>query len=993
MDRSLTLSQLHHTAWLTRDGAPAQVESLAQTDDGTLWLGSPTGLFRFDGLQFQRFQPPAGESGPTSSVSMLFAQPGNGLWVGYRFGGIGWWNQGRLRHFGRAEGLPSGTVTSVTIDPEGRPWVGTTTGLARFDGRRWSTPPEAADYPAGATYALHTDHAGAVWAVAEDGTWRLAAGGARFVRSTRSISFAWLAERADGRMWESNGTQGVWALPDVDSPPPLKAPVPSPGHVGPLLFDRDGALWIASEGGLARLVDPDNLPALGPGGDPQVLPSQRFTHADGLSGDEVLALLEDREGDLWMSTSGGLDRFRANKLTRAALPAGLLVPSLAPASGEGVWVGSTDVEPARLGHDERRMPGVGPRITSVLRDTRGRVWMAGARGVWRIAGDTATRVELPPDLGGTPVQAMVDVGDGRMRLAILRHGQWEQDIPPKMGWHSVPEPPGGPDANPLAMARDPRGRLWLGYAFNRLVMVDAAGVQSAWGAGQGLHVGSLLALCPQGDRVWLGGELGLALVEDGHVYPIRIDGGEPLAGVSGIVVDAFGDVWLNTAVGIFRLPSGEIAQAVREASHAIAAERLDYHDGLEGAPAQLRPVPTTVVADDGVLWFATTNGVVWIDPRHIRRNLVPPPARIVALDVGGNAWPLQSPTLPVGTRSVDVRYTAVALAQPERVTFRVRLDGVDTGWQDVDTRRSVHYTNLSPGRYEFHVLARNEDGIWSAQPALLEFSVPPAFHQTWWFRLMWVPIAGLLAWALVSWRLGRLAARYADRHEAMLIERERIARELHDTLLQSVQGLILRFQSGVDRMSPDDPSRLALERSLDRAEEVLTEGRDRVSELRAPAGGGATLGEALARFGEELAAEHGHSFSAALRGDGEPLPGHVRHEAEHIGREALLNAARHARAAAVQLVMQQTPARLVLEVRDDGRGMPALREHAAGRAGHWGLAGMRERARSIGARFTLTSAEGDGTQIRLELRLSGRARRGWRGLMFYLASLAPKRTG
>ena len=268
MDRSLTLSQLHHTAWLTRDGAPAQVESLAQTDDGTLWLGSPTGLFRFDGLQFQRFQPPAGESGPTSSVSMLFAQPGNGLWVGYRFGGIGWWNQGRLRHFGRAEGLPSGTVTSVTIDPEGRPWVGTTTGLARFDGRRWSTPPEAADYPAGATYALHTDHAGAVWAVAEDGTWRLAAGGARFVRSTRSISFAWLAERADGRMWESNGTQGVWALPDVDSPPPLKAPVPSPGHVGPLLFDRDGALWIASEGGLARLVDPDNLPALGPGGDP-----------------------------------------------------------------------------------------------------------------------------------------------------------------------------------------------------------------------------------------------------------------------------------------------------------------------------------------------------------------------------------------------------------------------------------------------------------------------------------------------------------------------------------------------------------------------------------------------------------------------------------------------------------------------------------------------------------------------------------------------------
>jgi signal transduction histidine kinase/ligand-binding sensor domain-containing protein len=987
IDLSLTLVQLHHTAWSTRDGAPAQVESLAQTDDGTLWLGSPTGLFCFDGLQFERFQPPIGEGGPTASVATLFAPPGHGLWIGYRFGGVGWWNQGHLRHFGRAEGLPSGTVTAVTIDAQGRAWLGTTTGLARFDGHHWSTPPEAAGYPTGATYALHTDRAGTVWAVAEDGTWRLPRDGVRFVRSTRSISFAWLAERSDGRVWESNGTQGVWTLPDVDASPPLKSPVPGPGHVGPLLFDRDGAMWVASQGGVARLVDPDRL-SLAPGGDPQVEPSQRFTHADGLSGDQVLALLEDREGDLWLSTSGGIDRFRANKLTRTELPAGLLSPSLAAAPGEGVWVGSTDVAPARLGRDERRLAGVGPRITSVLRDTRGGVWMAGARGVWRIADDAARRVDLPSNLGGTPVQAMADMGGGRLRLAILRHGQWEQDVAPSTGWHPVPEPPGGPDANPLAMARDPRGRLWLGYAFNRLVRVDTDGTLASWGAQQGLHVGSLLALCPQGDRLWLGGELGLALVVDGRIHAISVVGEEALVGVSGIVVDPFGDVWANTALGIFRLPAAEIELVLREPSHAVVAERMDYHDGLDGAPAQLRPVPTAVVADDGVLWFATNNSVVWIDPRHVRRNPVAPPARIVALDAGGNTWPLQAPTLPVGTRSVDLRYTAVALAQPERVTFRVRLDGVDSDWQDVDTRRSVHYTNLAPGHYVFHVLARNEDGIWGARPAMLAFSVPPAFQQTWWFRLMWVPIAGLLAWALVRSRLRRLAARYADRHEAMLIERERIARELHDTLLQSVQGLILRFQSGVDRMPQDDPSRLALERSLDRAEEVLMEGRDRVNELRTPAGSGATLGESLARFGEELSAEHGHAFSAALRGEGQPLSGRIRHEAEHIGREALLNAAQHGRSAEIRLIVQQTPTRLMLEVRDDGRGMPTQREYAAGRAGHWGLAGMRERARSIGARFTLTSAEGEGTSIRLELRLRGRARRGWLGLMFNASPLA-----
>jgi signal transduction histidine kinase/ligand-binding sensor domain-containing protein len=976
LDRSLTLAQLHHTAWSTRDGAPAQVESLAQTDDGLLWLGSATGLFRFDGAQFDRFQPPRGQEGPTGSVSTLLASPGGGLWIGYRFGGVGWWDHGALRHYGRADGLPSGTVTAIERDAGGHVWVGTTTGLARLDGKRWSTPPEAASYPTGATYALHADRAGTLWAVAEDGTWRLPRGGVRFERSSRSISYAWLAERADASVWESNGTQGVWPLPAVDGPPPLHAEVPGPGHVGPLLFDRDGVLWIGSLGGLTRLVDADRLPPLAADGDPKVDATLRFGRDKGLSGDQVLAILEDHEGSLWVATSGGLDRFRANKLTRAALPPDLLWPSLAPAAGEGVWAGSTEVAAARLGRDERLLPDVGPRITSAARDSQGDVWMAGARGVWKIHGDTARRIALPPEIAGTPVQAMVDVGGGRMRLAISRHGQWEQDAPPAPGWHHVDEPPGGPDANPLAMARDPRGRLWLGYAFNRLVMVDVDGTQVHWGAADGLQVGSLLSLCAQDGRMWLGGELGLAVVADGRVRAIRIAGNEPLAGVSGIVADAAGNLWLNTVLGVVRLPAGEIEDALADPAHAIAAERFDFHDGLDGAPAQLRPVPTAVVADDGRLWFATNNSVVWIDPAHIRRNALAPPVQILALNAGGNSWPLQSPTLPVGTREVDLRFTAGSLAQPERVRFRVQLEGIDAGWQDSGSQRSAHYTNIAPGRYVFHVIAANEDGLWSAQPATLAFVVAPAFNQTWWFRAMWVPIAMLLIWLLMRWRMRQLAERYADRHDAILIERERIARELHDTLLQSVQGLILRFQSGVDRMSPADPTRATLERSLDRAEQVLLEGRDRVSELRTPARESATLGEILKRIGEELAAEHGPNFSATLRGEGAALPDRVLDEARHIGAEALLNAFRHAEAKHVRLVVQQTPARLVLEVADDGRGMLPTQEYMAGRTGHWGVAGMRERARTIGARFTLASAEGEGTRIRLQVRLRDSAL-GW----------------
>jgi len=981
IDRSLTLAQLHHVAWLTRDGAPAQVESLAQTDDGMLWLGSATGLFRFDGMRFERFQPPPGQEGPTGSVSTLFAPPHGGLWIGYRFGGLGWWSNGELHHYGRADGLPAGTVMAIERDAVGRTWVGTTTGLAVFDGQRWSIPQEVRGYPVGPTYALHGDRTGALWAVADDGTWRLPRGGSRFERSARSISYAWLAERADGRVWESNGTQGVWPLSPRDCAPPLHVAIPGPGTVGPLHFDRDDVLWIGSSGGLTRLVDPDHLPALQAGGDPRAPADQRFGRDQGLSGDQVLAVLEDREGSVWVATSGGIDRFRANKLTREPLPPGLLWPSLAPAPQEGVWVGSTEVAAARLGRSPARLGQVGPRITSAATDTTGAVWMAGALGVWRLDGSRVRRFDLPPQIAGTPVQSMVDMGGGRMRLAISRHGQWEQDAAGSDDWHHIEEPAGGSDGNPLAMARDELGRLWLGYAFNRLERVAADGSTRHWGAEDGLQVGSLLSLYGQRQRLWLGGELGLAVMKDDRVRAIRIAGAEPLAGISGIVADRAGNLWVNTVLGIVRLPAGEIDRALADSQHAVVAERFDYHDGLDGAPAQLRPVPTAVAGDDGRLWFATNNSVVWIDPQNIRRNALPPPIQITELQAGGRAWPLQTPTLPAGTHEINLRFAAGTLAQPERVRFRTRLEGVDADWQDIGTQRTAHYTNLTPGRYAFRVIAANEDGVWSTYPATLAFVVPPTFGQSWWFRAMWVPITVALAWLLLRWRMRALAQRYADRHGAILIERERIARELHDTLLQSVQGLILRFQSGVDRMPREDPTRIALERSLDRAEQVLVEGRSHLTGLRAPASQVAALGEVLRRAGEDLSEAHGIAFSATLRGDESPLPDCVFHEARHIGAEALANAFRHARAHRVHLQLLQTATRLVMEVEDDGDGMPPTREYSAGRTGHWGIAGMRERARTIGGRFTLASAPGEGTLVRLEVALRARpsAWMRWRG--------------
>lgn len=986
LDRQLTLTQLDHKAWSTRDGAPAEVDAFAQTADGLLWLGSPTGISRFDGLKFEAFRPPEGESGPTASVSTLFASPRtSGLWIGYRFGGVGWWHAGHLQHFLPGQDLPRGTVLAFAASGDGTVWAGTTTGLAHFDGHHWTTVPQSG-YCTGATYALLFDPDDTLWALAEDGTWRLPSGAASFERAAQTRSEGALAARSDGRIWVANGSQGVWALGGADTPPARRVKVPGPGAVGPLLFDRDGALWIGAHDGLMRVTDPDRLPPPDHEGAPSVAASARYTRAEGLSGNGVLGLFEDREGDVWVSTSDGIDRFRMDKLQRPALPPGLLYPSLAPARGGGVWVASTVVSPVRVAAHPLSLPHVGPRITSVLRDAHGDVWMAGALGLWRVSGDSAQRVPLPPALSGLPVQAMAEAPGGRLRLAAVGHGQWQQDEPPSQGWHPLPEPPGGPDPNPLAMLADGRGQMWLGYAFGRLVRVDASGAARTWRRGEGLNVGSILCLTLQDERLWIGGELGVAVMVEDRLHALTFAQTPAVTGVSGIVTDRAGNLWLNAAQGVVRVPATEVTAALAHPRHLISGEeRLDYLDGIQGAPAQLRPLPTALMDDDGWLWFATNAGVVRIDPAHIHRNPLAPIPQLLSLEAAGKQRPLNtdpgsrepSITLPYRTREVTLQYTAGALSLPEKVRFRVRLAGVDKDWQEAGGGRRAHYTNLGPGSYLFEVLAANEDGLWSSAPARLAFSVPPTFYQRSWFPLLLAAPALLVAWLLVQWRLRVHDEHYAARHQAIVYERERIARDLHDTLLQGMQGLILHIQSTIDGLPAGVPSRPRLEKSLDRAEQMLAEGRQQLTGLRGSCSQDTDVAQLLRRSGEELAQACHVEFCMQERGEASALPAHVREELVRIGREALLNAFRHAGGTRVSLSITHHSQGVQLLVEDNGRGLPAAAAVSTGSAmlpGHWGLIGMRERALVIGARLSITSEPGLGTRVRLDL--PGRSRLG-----------------
>jgi len=438
-----------------------------------------------------------------------------------------------------------------------------------------------------------------------------------------------------------------------------------------------------------------------------------------------------------------------------------------------------------------------------------------------------------------------------------------------------------------------------------------------------------------------------------------------LYNISGMVETARGELWLHGADGLVRLDHAALAAAAR-GINVVPMERFDYLDGHQGLPSTIRPLNSLSESPDGTLWYATMGGVGRVDPARIVRNHLPPTPQIMALKTDRHSHALRNGVrLPEHTDNLQVDFTAAALSIPERVRFRYRLDGQDSDWREAGARRQAFYTNLGPGDYRFEVMAGNEDGVWSREPATLAFSIAPSPTQTLWFKLACLLAAlGVLYVAYLA-RLAQLTGRLAERARERLLERQRIARTLHDTFLQSVQALILRFDLIKRALPHDEPAQRQIDAALDAAQALADEGRDQVLDLRLADNETVLLCDALREAGNALSGQYG--FVCSFRNDGAPrrLRALVKFEALAIGREALLNAARHGGGAPVEVELVYGEAQLLLTVRDHGAGMDEqVRQHGH-RPGHWGLEGMRERAQRIGATLLLDSVAGSGTTVTL----------------------------
>lgn len=949
-----SIHQLHHTAWTVNEGAPGQVTALAQTADGFLWLGTEVGLFRFDGLQFERYEAPASAPFPATSVSALYAPPSGGLWIGFRYGGLSFLDGQRLVHYGEAEGLRLSTVFRLAQDHDGTLWAATFRGLARLRDGRWDQADPEWRIPGQQAHTVFVDASGTLWVATDDGLAVLRKGQARFERVQARVGRVnGIGQAPDGAIWisEADASGAVRRLTPQDggaSSPRLDHPSSD------LLFDGDGVLWATTLGeGLVR------NPALAEGTGTNRF--ERFRQPDGLSSDYLRPILQDREGNIWVGGSRGLDRFRHTHLVLAPLAEGTQDFAIAADAGGALLVGSRNRPLTRTDGDRTDRLGLPPPVTAAHRDAGGTVWLGGPEGIWKYEDGAITPAAPLPVTDHTGVQALARTTDGAVWVSLNTPGVYRlQDG----GWRRFGRADGMPGgAAPLVLQPGSDGRLWMGFAHNIVGILQGNRI-GLLRSEDGLALGNVTALAEGREGIWMGGERGLALYAGGEIRHV-VAAGDPFRGISGIIEDAAGDLWLNAAPGIIHVRAAQVENLLRSGAE-LEYELLDALDGLPGIPAQFRPIPTATAGTGGRLWFATTGGVVSLDPAAMRRNPLPPPVAIRELRVDGQAQPLAGGDLrlPAGTGNLQIGYTALSLSVPERVRFRYRLEGFDAHWQDAGTRRVAFYNDPGPGTYTFRVVAANPDGVWNETGSSLHFVIAPRYYQTAWFRVLCAVLVLAALWVAYLLRLrhlsGQIRMRLTERHD----ERERIARELHDTLLQGVQGLILRLHATAGRLKPGDPLREELDTAMDRAEKTMAQGRERVRGLRGEFRHSQDLGSALSHVLDEAQERSLPDLKLTLRGQPRELVPWVAEEIYMIGREALLNAFRHSRARVVEIDLDFDPDELRLRIRDDGIGIGGAKEEPP-RPGHWGLEGMQERAGHIGAALRIFARAEGGTEADL----------------------------
>jgi len=982
------LSQYAHRAWLVRDGffsgAP---RAITQTTDGYIWVGTDSGLYRFDGSRFEPWSSPDGKKLPSSRISALKGAGDGSLWIGM-WGGLAHFVDHKLFVYPEFHD----DVYGLLEDRSGKIW------FTRSDAAGTLRTPVCQALPAtihcpdkseGLTTrsccppSVAQDTEGYLWATTEGPLVRWKPGHYETTyipnewKQTKGVQNASIVVgMPDGSVLVGVTHPGVFGGLQRLSMGRWQ-PVKVPGFDGTTVAvysafrDKDGAIWIGTQNqGIYRIHG--NA-------------FEKFGSEDGLSGNLIVGFYQDPENGIWVATNGGVDYFHSRKVMTFSKREGLTgdgADGVTAGRGNGVWLNEQTLDFLKNGHIEAIRPGhglPGQIVTAIFVDSFGRLWSGFDNELYRFDSGKFHRILRK---GGASTRFIVGITEDSAHDIWAEVSGEHRELIRVHGLQVVEEYPEAVIPSARALAGGPNGVLWLGLRNGDLARFQNGHAEVFPSPGGAKSYVDQVVVNPDG-TVFATTSAGLVGWKDGTSHLLSSKNGLPCDSVVGAAWDNRDSLWLDTECGLARISKEEVDGWWRDDSARVAPEIIDALDGVQPGRPSFNPMVRT---PDGRLWIVNKFILQVVDPGDLTSNNVIPPVQIEKVIADRKPYQLNDKlAFPPLILDLEIDYAALSFVSPQKVRFRYRLEGRDTAWQEAGNRRQAFYTDLRPGSYRFRVIASNNDGLWNEEGASLAFTIAPAWHQTAVFRISCL-VAGLLLLRLIYYlRMKQASRSLRARFDERIAERTRLACDLHDTLLQTLQGSKLVADDALENRSDAEHTRRSLEKLSEWIDRAMREGRAALNALHSSALDNRELSKRLQSALDERDPNGVSEKLLTISGTAVEMNPIVTDEICRVGYEAIRNAFLHSCATRIEVQLAYSDD-FTLIVRDNGRGMDSTTA-SRGRDGHYGLQSMRDRAASIHGQFQLITAPNLGTTIELKIPRKtafGRDTSVWSKLLYWI---------
>jgi len=960
-----TLPRLHVRLekWTTEDGLPGEtVKSIIQTRDGYLWIGTQAGIARFDGVKFTVFDQNNVKELRGTECSVLLEGRGGELWIGTIGGGLTKYEGGKFTTFGQAEGLASDAVNGlyedrsrrlfitsygkVTVrengrftivnppedviyafpfydDDEGRVWVFNAkgvnfnnSGILSFykDGKFFSGKEVESQFPIKVNQSFYPfgSRKGTLWThQRDDDTLVRFQDGHSVVQPfglAKNETMVRAAEDSSGNLWIGSTLRKIYRWFDGHLMEVLvedAAPLTSIYVIYP---DREGNVWIGSNDGLRALKSKA---------------FDAYSTAEGLSNERCWTIFEDSRGDIWIGTDIGLNRWRNGKFDIFHRSDGL----------------------------------VGESVLSVAEDKQGQLWLATTGGLGSFKDGQFKSYHKEDGLLDDNVRSVYVDRDNRLWVGSVGGLQsFENGV-----FKSYTTKEGLSQNSIMSTFQDSSGALWVATTngLNRF-RNDRFEV---FRKENGLSSNIVISAAEESDGVIWFGTVGGGVVrfKNEKFTAITNAAGLPDDTITRILKDDDGDLWMGCLRGVFRVTQQELNAVADGKQASVTCVLYGKADGILSTDISGGPQPAGWRTNDGRMVFPTAKGIAVVDPRKLLRNSIKPPVFIEDFIVDRSRMGIFNVIgLPAGSRAMEFQYTALSYVHSTRVKFKYMLEGWDHEWVDAGERRVAIYTNLPPGDYKFRVIAANNDGVWNDEGASLSFVLLPYFFQTMWFFFLCAASMVALAWAVYRLRLRQIKREF----EAVLTERNRIARELHDSLAQGFTSVSMQLEATSAKLvTAPDSARDHLNQARLLVRSSLAEARRTVRDLRSEHLDGADLSVALKKVAQQLMAGTDTKIDVRASGELSGLSDQIEGALLRVGQEALTNAIKYAQASQIDVRISRIDGKVELTIADNGCGFDPQSGIKSSNGGGFGLPGMKERVSQINGELSIESAVGKGTRI------------------------------